>query len=357
MKKTKKKILVPALLTGVIVTLIASTSMTLAWYANGLNLEVNNVKVSLVSDPNLEIGIRNKEGMIVWYEDEVPSSALKPYHIELFKPVSSMYSSKFIDTKESWPVFREKYGYPIKDNTTTYKENSVASDGYFSLEIYLKSDSDVYVTVDDSSYFKGNTALNKIKAEDLRSRYPDLTVDEIASRMDNIEKSLRFSLLETSEDNYKYTIIDPYKETDTYYSGSLDIDANGFYDSYLNSDGKRNEFLFGEYYNDDKIVYSYNKDTIGYSGELSTFNSGHQSDTYVVDLDASVENGLTRVKENSVSLKEASKNDELIALKHDEMKRFVFSIYIEGWDLDNTNVNEYGAFTSMFKFKVSKENL
>lgn len=355
--KKSKKILVPALFTGIICTLIASTGMTLAWYSNSLSLEINNLQVKLASDPSLKIGIRNKEGIINFYENEVPEEALSIYHNELFKPVSTMYSSTFIENKEEFPVFRSKYGAPRASETSTYKESNVAVDGYFTIELYLLSDSDVYVTVDKSCYFKGNSAANKIKAEDLKSRYPDLTVEEIATKMDNIDHSLRFSILDASKDSYKYTIIDPYKEEDTYYSGSLDIDANGFYDSYLTSDGKRNEFLFGEYYNDDKIVYSYNKDTKGYSGELSTFNSGHQADSYTIDLDASVNNGLTRVKENSVSLKEASEDDELIALKHDEAKRIVFSIYIEGRDLDNTNVNEYGAFTSFFKFKVSKENL
>ena len=354
--KNKVNILIPSLLVSIITILLTTTGLTVAWYASGLSLQISDIDVSIVTDPTLEIGVKDSDGNINYYKDKLPSEVFKDKYVSLFKPVSSMYSSLFIDSKEDYPVFREKYGHPTYSDETTYKSSNVAKDGYFSIELYLRSDSDVYVTVDSNTertYFKGDTAKNIEKAKDLVSRYPALTKEEIASRMDEIDHSLRFSLLETSSDNYNYTIIDPYKDKDTYFSGSLDIDANGYYDSYIDSSINRKEFYYGEYYNDDKLVYELNEEATSISGESSTFNAGHNENTYVVNVDKSIENGLVRAKEESVSLTTVS--DELIALKHNEAKRVVFSIYIEGWDLDNTNVNEYGAFKSSFGFKVSKE--
>ena len=182
-----------------------------------------------------------------------------------------------------------------------------------------------------------------------------LSKEQIETNLNNIENSLRISLLEDSSD-YKFNIIDPKKDIDTPYFGILDLNNDHYYDSYVTSDNKKQEFLFGEYYNDEKIVYKYN-DVENEITDFNTFSAKHEANSYSVDLATSIENGLTVNYENSVSLSEVTSNLEFIKLDAFIEKRFVLDIYIEGWDKDNITLGEFGAFTSLIKFKVTKENL
>ena len=195
----------------------------------------------------------------------------------------------------------------------------------------------------------------KNKANQLTSTNLSLSKEQIETNLNNIENSLRISLLEDSSD-YKFNIIDPKKDIDTPYFGKLDLNNDHYYDSYVSSDNKKQEFLFGEYYNDENIVYKYN-DVENEITDFNTFSAIHEANSYSVDLAASIENGLTVNYENSVSLSEVTSNLEFIKLEAFKEKRFVLDIYIEGWDKDNITLVEFGAFTSLIKFKVTKENL
>ncbi len=344
-------------LTSLIALLVSSIGVTFAWYVSATTLNIENFNISLVSDPTLSIGIKDENDEIKYYKNEIPSSAIKKYYVEKFRPVSSMFSDNWINEHKSFPTFKDRYINPSILNEETYKENKNATDGFFQIELFLKSESDIYVGLSKDTYIKGNEKANQKKAKELIERYKILDEETIYNSLNNIDHSLRISLLDSDLDSYSYTIIDPYKDKDTYYSGALDTDGKGYYDSYASSDGKRKEYYFGEYENEDKMIYKLNEEDSPLNGHLTSFNSRHAKNTYILDEEESIKNGFIRKKENSISLNEATKNDEFIALVHDTPKRIVLSLYIEGWDLDNTNYSEYGSFTSLFKFDVRKENI
>lgn len=334
---------------------IISLGFTLSFYTSGQDLGFTDLNVSLASDPKLEIGIKNESEKIIYYENEVPSSALSNYIVNEFTPVSSMYSNLFLENKSEFPVFRDRYEGVTNLDPSSYKESKVASSGYFSIELYLRSDYDIYVTLSEESYIKEDEETNESKAKNLLYRYSGYTESEIFNNLNNIKKSMRIGLYDSL--NAKNTIIDPFKDSLTPLFGILDVDNDRYYDSFIDkNDFKVKELLYGEYENEENIVYSYNSSEIRIPvNELNAFSAFHKEDSYIVDLEASLNNGLIGKYEDSVSLNEVSDDQTFILLNHDEPKRIVLSLYIEGWDKDNIGLVEYGAFMSYIKFKVTKE--
>ena len=55
--------------------------------------------------------------------------------------------------------------------------------------------------------------------------------------------------------------------------------------------------------------------------------------------------------EDSLSLAEADGTWQ-IPLKAYEPKKLIFSLYVEGWDLDNTNITLNGQFDAHIAFKI-----
>ena len=350
MKKDKK---IAVLLFSLIGLISVSVGLTVSFYASGQDLGFQDFNVSLASDPTLEIGIENDSGEVIYYQNEVPSEALKKYVVTEFEPVSMMYSSIFLNGESENPIFRKRYERINIEDETTFKESKVAIGGYFSIPIYLRSDSDIYVSFSEDTYIKEDEEANKAKIDTLRSKYPSRNDEEILAGLNNIKKSMRIGLFD-SEKRKNY-IIDPYKEEETAFFGNLDLNSDRFYDSYFESE-KEKEILFGEYENEDKLVYELVSEENNLPlADLNAFNANHRKDSYKINFEQSIQNGFIGSYENSLKLEDVTTDDEFIVLNHDIPHRFVLSLYIEGWDKDNISISEYGAFLSLIKFKVTKE--
>ena len=355
----KTKRLMVGLFISIITVLVTSVSVSLAWYATGTSLNISNIGISLSGDPSLKIGLKDSEGDIKYYSDNIPDEAFIN-KVEEFEPVSTMYSSLFINEKKDFPQFREKYSNTSLNESSSFKESKVATKGFYSTEIYLLSDQSVYVTLDkENTTFIGNDDINKVKAKDLQSRlFKDLTIEEVVKNLNNVKYSLRYSLLDNDTQSYRYQVIDPYKEEETYLCGSLDVNADSYYDSNYNvNSGLEEEVVYGEYFNEDKIVRSNINEDSSLIGRGSAFNAKHKKGNSEFNFDESVKNGFTPAIEESKSITEVDNDIKFIALEYGVPKRLVLSIYLEGWDRDNTDVSAYGAFIASLKFKVTRENL
>ena len=77
-------------------------------------------------------------------------------------------------------------------------------------------------------------------------REVDLSQEEltqkILTRMNDVVKAMRFSLLIKDGDEYSYTIIDPNYEEETVLGGLLDNAYDQYYDSFLNSNPFASDF-------------------------------------------------------------------------------------------------------------------
>lgn len=335
--------------------LIYSAAFTLAWYTGSSNLGVNDFEIKM-SGKELEISHDN----INW-KNSLTAEDLGIADPLTYKPVSSAFSYDWMSRKETAPKFVD--GYPQDNhayNLTSLDYAHVANGGYLSTEIYVKCTAAASISFDpDVTKVMADEQENQIVANKLAEKYPDLTTEDILSNLNQVRKSLRFSILvlndtdkEASDPNYledyDYFIVDPYKENDTYLGGLLDNDLDGYFDSF---GGK--EVLYGEVRNanDGTMVYTPNSSSASPSTSHSCFDASHKEGVEKLDIDASSLNGMEIAKEGSLSLADAT--EMRIPLKANVSKRLILSVYMEGWDTDNVAYTMYSRFISIFGFTLT----
>ncbi len=344
-----KSRLIIASLTIASATLVASFATTLAWYERSNRLQVSNINITFKGEKDLLIGLNENDlkEEINDFEDN-----------QDYLPVSSMYSTSWLNEKSDTPLFRKAYRYVNSNEETTYKESTVATSGYFQHEFYLYSNSNVYVSLAADSLFQTNETKNLARANSLYGNNLEKR-DEYLAKLNNSIKSLRISILVPEIENYSYTIIDPLKSEETYLCGKLDIDRDGYYE-YGKVDGSTKEIVFGEYQNEDKIVYDIyqdaDSDVKDPSKSITAFNSRTKRNVERFNLEKSIENGFVPVKEDSISL-EDTHSKLMIPLDAHVAKRIVMSIYLEGWDTDNVDEVINGAFSANIAFDIVRDRV
>lgn len=340
-----KKRLLALLFASLTVLGISSVSITLAWYGSSYYNYVSPIEITLRSEPEIYISTSSE---ISSFKRTLEKDELK--QVDEFHPVSSMYSSYWMSSKENYPKFAEDFshvgvtGYPV-----------FAQTGFYSQDLYLYSKDNVYVTFSKDNFsFTANETKNKQTAKTLLERFPSLSEDEIYENLNNITKSLRASVLLKTETSYDYYIYDPFKNSETILSGILDSDMNKYFDFDENT---KKEIVYGEYQNEDKIVYREGtSEDVPYSGINTCFNAKHKANIEQFDLEASINNGYKPSYEQSIS-KDQIEDTMKITLKDEKPVHIVLSIYLEGWDKDNTNMVEFAAFYADIQFKIKGDIL
>ena len=174
---------------------------------------------------------------------------------------------------------------------------------------------------------------------------------------------MRFSILIKDVNEYSYTIIEPYKNGDTYLGGLLDNDVDRYYDYYLQEGteipyervygeiiGERSSFVYDDGLADDSNYLDANE-------EPSAFNARHKAGIKRFNLEKSLENGIEIKKEETFDIHAFDTNVKPyhFPVYRDTPKEVTISIYIEGWDLDSVNYTMGAAFMSNFTFMIERE--
>lgn len=346
MKNKKFKLAVAGLaLTSAM--LASSVAFTVAWFNGSSHLSINNFNIEF-KDQSLTISSDNE----VFKSNLTQDDLLK---VAKFVPVSSMHSGSWLSKNQDHPDFYNVYeAYYQLDNKES--DAAKADHGFLSQALYLKSSMDSKVTIDAAETFlKANHEANARVVDTIKDKYPQFTEEEILENLDNIEKSLRISILVLNDtgseelNDYAYYIVDPSKNETTKYAHLIDMDGDTYYDSV---DGK--EALVGDFeYDATKLVYDQAKQEDGeLVGHSTCFNARTKKGIEHLNIEESVANGgLTIKEENSLSLQEAE-NEISIPLKAGISKKIYFSLYLEGWDLDNTSFNMYSYFNMNLAFKM-----
>ncbi len=356
--------IISGLFVGMIAMSVISLSFSLAWYASATALKVDPVVIEIDSDRELKISTTaNKDD----FTDHLEYTDLRN-DVGRFAPVSSVFSYAWMSRRANKPIFYDQSYYW---GSAGEPDRKAAYFGYFSQEIYLSCDDDVYVTVDtDETYLKENQEYNERFADEIADEYPDLTKEEIIEKLNLISKSMRFSILvplaEGDADNvYSYSIIDPNRQTGEskpLFGGVLDNRNNRndhCYDSY-HKDGETYEVVYGDVNDRSLIVYDDKlNDDITYTGENSAFNATHKAGTHPFNYQASYENGMRFAEEQSYSKQELSDHPELISIpvsrNPDKPRKIIVSIYIEGWDTRSINSTMGASFLANLSFKILRE--
>lgn len=369
MKSRNKFILLGTVFNILLLSLSVAFS-TFSWFIGSSYLEIANMDVTIASEG---FGIGTGETSPLYdalYKDDLKQT-------DFFIPCSSMYSDVWQEQHLEVPKFKGGYA-ELTSNIMEEPSDTERDKGYFSQELFFEATTDCYIYVDPKeSFARAQYDKNKAKAKGLKGREGITDPAIIEKYLNTIERSLRFSILvlndvdikdKTDERYYKdyaYYILDPYKTelanpdnpndltektNPTYYGGIMDaLDPDSYFDDY---EGK--EVLYGQLKNTDKICYSEPaSEDIPLKGEYRTcFNAAHRKGIRLYDEKASKEAGFEIVEEPSIPLAHADdpKYGLKIPLRKGVRKRVVLSIYLEGWDLDNTDLTTDGAFTTGISF-------
>ena len=350
MKNGKRKLIL-SLYLGMILLAVSGLSVSLAWFVSSAQLQVQAVKVELKTDRSLKVSLTGESDT---FEEDIGISQLKDSG--LFTPVTSMYSREnFLSSKGSSPVFLSSYGQ-ITPTSGVPHTPSKATGGYFTQEFYLLSDDDIYVTLDSEKTSFTSDHENNLKVALEKDGNDKEKAESDANKMDSLIKALRLSILVPSEEDYSYTVLDPYKNGDTLFGGRLDLNRSGFYNYYVDKNGEKYETIYGDVENREKAVYSTSTSGVSINGTLSSFNSGTKEGVHAYDEEASFANGVTYAKEGALSLKEYEEDSsKWISLTRNTPKKIVLSIYLEGWDRDCINETMGASFLSKLSLKIARE--
>ena len=440
----RSKLLIGCYLLSIIMATV-SIGVSVAWYASAAQLRIETLEIGVHADKSLMITDKSPQdyasmdAFIESFEkhefdnlDNPPLFGKSEVDVNVFEPVTSMYSfAEDWHTEKTWLEERkttpEFLGAYQDFGTRIPNKPSVIKSSYYSQTLYLLSKSNSYVSLDPyQSFFNGNPValreiydempshdkdeytaynekvlqkqkeehdrlhqLNKEAVKNNKHLSDEEEIETWASKMDNLYKALRVSLLvpdedENGKDEYNYTILDPFMETDsqgndieTVFAGRLNTSTDEFFDTYDAGMDKDNDHYFKEtFYGDidektrDNAIYSASPTdkTTTISGTISkydksSFNAYTDSNTYALDVESSLKedsqgNALVRAaKEHAVAMRNQGGRDAdlLIPVYANTPRKIVLSIYLEGWDLDCIDSTMGAYFTSTLSFTIARE--
>lgn len=362
MKKKNFIILGVSLISLISVTAVTST---IAWYVGSSYLAITDINIGL-KDPSLSISIDDEN-----FTDKLSTDDLM--NAGKFNAVSSMFSEEWIEEKAEKPVFKSGYNSTNKLICNQSSQTTNATSGYFSQEMYIKCDTNAYITLDsEKTTFIADESKHKALVENekfmekMESIYPNLSGEALKEavlfNLNNVVKSLRLSILvldgddSDDYDDYAYHIVDPYKEDETYFGGILDTDGDKYYDTYSHK-----EILYGEISCSDEtktveecVVYddALTASTTLAEEELTCFDSQNKVGDQKVNFESSAANGLVIETENSIAIEDVE-DSLLIPVFSNRSQKIILSFYQEGWDLENTDFVMYSHFYVDVQFMIA----
>ena len=356
MKKTK---LILSFYVGVIALGVSTIAMSVAWYATNARLTIDSIVINVDGDRDLKISASKDEG----YVEHI--SIDKTQFKDVLMPLTSAYSSEWVSISDK-PIFYDDSKASTVEGVDT---RTAAVNGYFSQKFYVKSDDDVFVSIDPKkTTLVPNEVENAKYARVLYEEYQEgkdeykksLSIEDIKNQLDEVVNSIRYSIYIPTYEEAPYEIIDPKKDGDTYYAGLLDNDVDRYYDYYQkSSDGQFYERVYGEY--SGELIYDEPiAEDSAYSDvdeEPNAFNAMHKKDIKLFNLEKSLENGLEIKKEPSHSLSDfdVTYKPYHFPVYRSEPAEIILSLYVEGWDLDSVNYTMGAGFISTLSFMIERE--
>jgi hypothetical protein len=266
----------------------------------------------------------------------------------------------------STPDFPE---FPESTNISGWDENQ---NHYLSMEIYLKEEESDTFQLPVNMYLDSVTLAPDATKNVASAKTVDLKEAVTAEELNKIIYSIRVSVLidhydeDTGLYSYDYYILDPYKSTETYLAGRLNVaTSDAYYDDYginfQNGQYTDREALYGEYQGDfNQIAWddaSSTDSALNDPNSVSTvFNAKTEAGIKPLNIEKTKANGVTLTKEDSMLATDftySGNGGTKYPLAHltagGKPQRIVISYYVEGWDLDNIDYVQYASFTSSLK--------
>lgn len=368
-----KRVIITSLVSSIGIAALG-LSFSFAWYNSSENLFLDSFVIRIAGSPELLISTENDidtmSEYLQYHITDNEENRLK--NASPFQPVSSMFKDTWLNEKKTDPVFYEYSSSSFQGDDYTHEpRKSVCVDGYYSEHLFLHCNSKATMTFDSESLavqpilekneeyaeelLKDNTVLSNYDETWTREEIKE----DILTKLNNLVKCMRVSILIPDEDKYQYMIIDPFKDEDVLLGGRLDLDhpllGDKYYDHYFVDSDTAYETIYGEVNDRGLAVYDDARAEDSEEPiEYNSFASRTKAGVHGFNLEKSLENGMVIEKEDSITAKEA---EESLAIKMDPKttQEVVVTIYMEGWDTDCVNHHMGSSFDLGLKFKLKDQ--
>lgn len=354
MDKTLKKqrLIICGLTTGMIISLAASLCGTFAWYTYGSRAPLFYDGTSIGSGVSVELGV----------ESEVTLPKYKDYGLTEDTSVSgtTIYWASSTMTAEA-------LSYVLENNGSATNALRPVTPGKHTTDnpVNLYNGPEHRVTQNDPYYLNAVTK-NRFADMPLVFRYKPANSNAyvsdykvyLAAAVPNsyttIKKGIRMLFNGLDEENHPYQhLIDPNNSelTTVKVGGPLDLDVDGYYDTYGGGDFLDYEIGYGQYVSG--VYHKLNPveaDSDIPDEELTTFYAKHKEGTVAIDDNYS----QPEVCEYEGT---ASYLNKTIALAYPQASKnnYAFldvNIFLEGWDPSIINANVGALFSLDLSFEV-----
>ena len=350
----KQRLIIFGLTTGLIFTLAGSLCGTFAWYTYGSRAPLYYDGTSLGSGGSLEIGIESSTlldgyeqyGLV---EDTSLSGKIIYWSTNSFPASSLAYVLRANNsaTNELRPVTTGKH--QIGETATLYNG-----------PVYrVTENDDEYLSVVNSNRYVNLPLVFRYKSTSASNVYYDNYAVYLEAATPNsytdIKNGIRLLLDGTDEsNNATQYLINPNEKGQSLLNvgGPLDLNADGYYDTYSGGDFTQYEVAYGQFVNDD-IVHNATaeaSDSLVADEDLTSFNAKHKEGTKILDMASTIPEeceylGTEQFTDHSVALAYPKTNQSNYAFLNAK-------IFLEGWDLSIINPNVGALFSLDLSFEV-----
>lgn len=331
---------------------VTSVATTYAWYTINVLLAIPNLDVKIITEQQLgftlKMDLEKSDTSIIHYEDRTDENGLftgftlddMEYDKENgLNDVSAMYQNDWLENANpltTRPQFRNHYG-PTPGSANPVP--GVATQGYLQTVLWLTASEDCEIYL---------SKIVETNDDGIEQEVPVIKSVDTDEKLQKVANTVRLSFY--SDDGYKIAYQEkPGVLKNTYYGGPLDMNGDGYYDSY---DGK--EVFYGEYENPEAVTYvASNGGEDAYPSDMRDVFHANHADVDYISYDRKNPDPAIKVKaEDSHNIYEYIYDEDeplrplrrITRLTANEPKRLVFSVYCEGWDLDMTDAINHASF-------------
>ena len=329
-----------------LLALTTSVTATYAWFELTNAQKVAEIGMKVEQGSPLEIGLKRNLGDTIDYYEAIGDKELSEHFPSYspgakLSPVSGMnlgdWYNQDTDLSRAFPEL-----YSLSPGIASPIRTS---QGYICFEAYFRSAQPGYLFLEKEG--------TKIVPEKEINRETEAYYGLSEGSLDKVVDCVRVSFLS----NEGYYILDLEKEGDTAFSGRLDLNGDGYYDSL---DGQ--EIVYGQYTGEPVFGESLQSDLDNEEGEPKTssgirpfLEAESKANGYAPAIEPAYPLDAFCLKENEPSF-DPTRQFPLAYLSADEPTRVVISLYLEGWDKDADESVVDGTFSLDLCFTCLYQN-
>lgn len=353
----KQRLIIFGLTTGLIFTLAGSLCGTFAWYTYGSRAPLYYDGTSIGSGGSLEIGIESSVSL-----EEYADYGLTE-DLSLSGRIIYWSTNSFPASTLQYVLSRNNSATNQLRPVTTGKHQTGEEVKLYNGPEHRKSEEDPFYLHEVDAFRYVNLPLvfryrSSISSTSYLSDYTVYLEAAVPNSYTDIKQGIRLLLDGCDEESTETQfLINPSENESSSLEvgGPLDLNSDGYFDTYSGGDFIENEIAYGEFV-DDVIVHDTEaeaSDSIINSDELTSFNAKHKEGTRKLNMTSSIPETC-----EYLGTRQFIDHTTPLTYPDESLENYAFlnaKIFLEGWDLSIINPNVGALFSLDLSFEVIYE--